>query len=67
MSKLKELKLEVKDLHNHRVESKILYARCGISGKQMCLTFYGGIQIWQNGKLLREFSDELQAVEFFNN
>lgn len=67
MSKLKELKLEVKDLHKHRVESTILYASCGVSKKEMRLTFYGVIQIWQNGKLLREFSDELQAIEFFNN
>ena len=66
MSKLKELQLEVKDLHKHRVEETVLFARCGVTGKEMRLTFYGGIQVWKDGKLIREFVQEFQAVEFFN-
>ena len=66
MSKLKELQLEVKDLHKHRVEETVLYASCGITGKELRLTFYGGIQVWMSGKLLREFIQESDAVSFFN-
>ena len=64
--KLKELQLEVKDLHKHRVKETALYARCGVTGKEMRLTFYGGIQVWKDGKLVREFEQEIQAVKFFN-
>lgn len=66
MSKLKELQLEVKDLHKHRTEETILYARCGVTGKEMRLTFYGGIQVWKDDQLIREFVQEFAAVEFFN-
>ena len=66
MSKLKELQLELKDLHKHRTEETILYARCGVTGKEMRLTFYGGIQVWKDGQLIREFVQEFAAVEFFN-
>ncbi len=66
MNKLKGLQLDVKDLNKHRVEETVLYARCGVSGKELRLTFYGGIQVWQNRKLIREFIQEFQAVEFFN-
>ena len=67
MSKLKELQLELKDLHKHRVEETVLYAKCGVTGKEMRFTFYGGIQVLQNGKLIQEFVEEFKAVEFFNN
>lgn len=56
--------LEVKDLHKYRVEETVLYARRGVL--EMRLTFYGGIHILQNGKLVREFVQEYQAVEYFN-
>jgi hypothetical protein len=45
---------------------KQFFARCGVSGKEIRLTFYGGIQVWKDGKLIREFVQEFQAVEFFN-
>jgi hypothetical protein len=63
----KKLLLEVKDLHKHRVEETVLFARCGATDKEMRLTFYGGIQVLQNGKIVREFVQEFQAVEFFNS
>ena len=66
MSKLKELQLEVKALHALRVKETVLFARCGVTGKEMRLTFYGGIQVWKDGKFIREFVQEFQAVEFFN-
>lgn len=67
MSKLKELQIELKDLQKHRVEETVLFARCGVTGKEMRLTFYGTIQVWKDGKLIREFMQEFQAVEFFND
>lgn len=67
MSKLKELQIELKDLQKHRIEETVLFARCGVTGKEMRLTFYGTIQVWKDGKLIREFMQEFQAVEFFND
>ena len=66
MSKLKELQLNVKDLHSHRVNETVIYASCGVTAKELRLTFYGGIQVWMSGKLLREFVQESDAVSFFN-
>jgi len=67
MSKLTPLILDVKELHEYRVEQTHLYAKCGVSNKELRLTFYGGLQVWQNGKIVREFAQPYQAVEFFNN
>lgn len=66
MSKLKPLELEVKDLNNYRSTEKHLYAKCSKTGREMYLTFYGGIQVFKDGVFLREFIQEYAAVEFFN-
>jgi len=66
MSKLEKLKLEVKDIHKYKNNETMRFAICPATEKEMRLTYYGGIQIWHNGKIFREFMQENQAVEYFN-
>ena len=67
MDKLNRLQLEVKGLHEYRVNETILFARCGVTGREMHLTFYGGIQVRQNEKIVKEFTEMIPAVKFFND
>ena len=64
---MENLKLEVISLHEYRVNESVRFAYCGKTNKEIRLTFYGGIQVWQDGKLIREFVQEFAAIEFFNN
>ena len=66
MAKLKALNLNVTELQKFRTEQTALFAKCGVTGKEIRLTFYGGIQVWQNGELIKEFIQPFLAVEFFN-
>lgn len=67
MSKENKVQLSVTDLNNYRRDQTIPYAVESATGKEMRLTFYGGIQVWKDGKLIKEFIQEYQAVEFFNS
>lgn len=67
MTKENKLQLSVNDLNVYRREQTVPYAFESATGKEMRLTFHGGIQVLQDGKLIREFMQEYQAVEFFNS
>lgn len=67
MTKENKLQLSVNDLNVYRREQTVPYALESATGKEMRLTFHGGIQVLQDGKLIREFMQEYQAVEFFNS
>ncbi len=66
MSKLKQLQIDINDLSDFRTKETLLYARCGITGKELRITCQGGMQVWKDGKVVFEHIQPYPVVEFFN-
>jgi len=66
MAKLKKLELNVSDLQKYRETETILFAKCGITGNEIRLTFSGGIEIWNNGVKLHSQIQPYWIIEQFN-
>lgn len=64
--KLEKLKLDVSDLQKYRENETVLFARCGITGNEIRLNFYGGIEIWNNGVKLYSQIQPYWIIEQFN-
>lgn len=67
MSRLKPLKIKISELEKFCDEEYILFARCGISKRELRINCYGQFEVWDKNGLV--YKDEYMeaAVQIFNN
>lgn len=66
IGKLKPLSVNVDDLIEFKNTEYVLYAKCGVTKKELRLNCNGGIELWHNNTKLLETMQPYTAVEAFN-
>ena len=63
---IEKLKINVVELSKFRSSQMMLYARCGVTGRDLYINLMGSYELWIDGSKVFTTNDTYEAVQAFN-